>query len=155
MAKAYLVVRIKGQADVPHWARTTMTLMKLDKKHRATILPASDTSRGMLYKIRTFVSWCEAEPDIVRDLITKKARKTGYAPIAESDIHDMGYDDIDAMTEALSSGQISLSKLKPLKPWFALAPPRKGFKRSTKRLAGQKGILGYYRNLPELVRRMI
>ena len=154
MARAYLVVRIKGQADVPHWARTTMTLMKLDKKHRATILPATDTTKGMLYKIRTFVSWCEADPYIVRHLVDKKARKTGYAPLTDSDIQDIGYDDIDALTEALSSGKVALSKLEPLKPWFALAPPRKGFKRSTKKLAGQKGILGYYRDLPELVRRM-
>ncbi|SVD66363.1 uncharacterized protein METZ01_LOCUS419217, partial [marine metagenome] len=26
MAKAYLVLRIKGQADVPHWANTTLNL---------------------------------------------------------------------------------------------------------------------------------
>ncbi|SVD81021.1 uncharacterized protein METZ01_LOCUS433875, partial [marine metagenome] len=26
MTKAYLVVRIKGQADVPHWANTTLNL---------------------------------------------------------------------------------------------------------------------------------
>ena len=32
MANAYLVVRIKGQADCPYWATTTMTLLKLDKK---------------------------------------------------------------------------------------------------------------------------
>ena len=31
MVNAYLVVRIKGQADVPHWATHTMTLLKLDK----------------------------------------------------------------------------------------------------------------------------
>ena len=32
MANAYLVVRIKGQADCPYWATHTMTLLKLDKK---------------------------------------------------------------------------------------------------------------------------
>jgi len=43
MAKAYLVVRIKGQADVPHWANTTLNLLKLEKKYRAVILPVKDT----------------------------------------------------------------------------------------------------------------
>jgi len=38
MAKAFLVVRIRGQADVPHWARTTLDLLKLEKKYRATII---------------------------------------------------------------------------------------------------------------------
>jgi len=39
MAKAYLVIRIKGLADVPYWAYTTLRLLKLEKKYRATILP--------------------------------------------------------------------------------------------------------------------
>ena len=29
MANAYLVVRIKGQADCPYWATTTMTFIKI------------------------------------------------------------------------------------------------------------------------------
>ncbi|MDH3825141.1 MAG: uL30 family ribosomal protein, partial [Nitrosopumilus sp.] len=52
MANAYLVVRIKGQADVPYWASTTMTLLKLDKKYRATILPAKENTLGMLNKVK-------------------------------------------------------------------------------------------------------
>ncbi|TBR23270.1 MAG: 50S ribosomal protein L30, partial [Candidatus Nitrosotenuis sp.] len=50
---------------------------------------------------------------------------------------------------------ISLNKLKPLKPWFALAPPRSGFKRSTRKTYGEGGILGKNKDLIELVRRMI
>jgi len=48
-----------------------------------------------------------------------------------------------------------MTKIKPLKPWFALSPPRKGFKRSTKRLYGQKGILGHNKELTALVKRMM
>ena len=50
MAKAYLVVRIKGQADVPYWANTTLNLLNLEKKYRAIITPASDSIDGMLKK---------------------------------------------------------------------------------------------------------
>ncbi|MYB29446.1 MAG: 50S ribosomal protein L30 [Cenarchaeum sp. SB0663_bin_5] len=155
MAKAYLVLRVKGQADVPHWARTTMKLLKLEKKYRATIVPATDTTRGMLQKIQTFVSWCEASEDITKELVEKRARKTGYQPLTDTDIKDMGYDSSDAIAESLYTGKVALSKLKPLKPWFALAPPRLGFRRSTKRLAGQKGILGKNKDLPDIIRRMI
>jgi len=48
MAKAYLVIRIKGQADVPYWANTTLNLLNLEKKYRAIITPASDSIDGML-----------------------------------------------------------------------------------------------------------
>ena len=115
MANAYLVVRIKGQADVPHWATTTMTLLRLDKK----------------------------------------GRKSGYQKITSDDLKELGFNSIDELAKALADGTATLSKLKPLKPWFALAPPKHGFKRSTKRLYGQKGILGSNKELDTIVRRMI
>ena len=42
MAKAYLVIRIKGQADVPYWANTTLNLLELEKKYRAVKLPVKE-----------------------------------------------------------------------------------------------------------------
>ncbi len=155
MAKAYLVVRIKGQANVPYWAVTTMTLLKLDKKFRATILPAKDNTLGMLNKIKHYISWIELDADLAKDLLDKKGRKSGYQKITSEDLKDLGFNSIDDLAKALAEGKATLSKLKPLKPWFALSPPRHGFKRSTKKLYGQKGILGMNKELDTIVRRMI
>ncbi len=155
MVKAYLVVRIKGQADVPYWAVRTMTLLKLDKKYRATILPAKENTLGMLNKIKHYVSWFDADAALAKELIDKKARKSGYQKVTSEDLKDLGFASSDDLASALSEGKVTLSKLKPLKPWFALAPPRYGFKRSTKKLYGQKGILGQNKELGTLVRNMI
>ena len=76
MAGAYLVVRIKGQADVPHWATTTMSLLRLDKKYRATILQAKDNTLGMLNKVKHYVSWIELDASLAKDLLDKKGRKS-------------------------------------------------------------------------------
>ena len=78
MAKAYLVVRIKGQADVPYWANTTLNLLNLEKKYRAIITPASDSIDGMLKKIQHYVSWQEIDASTAKELLDKKGRKTGY-----------------------------------------------------------------------------
>ena len=155
MAKSYLVVRIRGQVDVPYWASTTMELLRLDKKYRATILQAQVNTLGMLDKIKHYVSWQEADIEITKQLLDKKGRKSGYRKIESQDLKDMGFADLDEMASSIVEGKISMSKIKELKPWFALAPPRKGFKRSTKRLYTQKGILGPNKELAELVRRMI
>ena len=155
MAGAYLVVRIKGQADVPHWATTTMTLLRLDKKYRATILQAKENTLGMLDKVKHYVSWIELDAGLAKDLLDKKARKSGYQKISSEDLKELGFNSIDELATALADGKANLSKLKPLKPWFALSPPRHGFKRSTKRLYGQKGILGLNKELDSIVRRMI
>jgi large subunit ribosomal protein L30 len=155
MANAYLVVRIKGQADVPYWASTTMTLLKLDKKYRATILPAKENTLGMLKKVMHYISWIELDADLAKEILDKKARKSGYKKITSEDLKEIGFNSIDDLAIALAEGKATLSKLKPLKPWFALAPPRHGFKRSTKKLYGQKGVLGLNKELGTIVRRMI
>ena len=155
MANAYLVVRIKGQADVPYWAATTMTLLKLDKKYRATILPAKDNTLGMLNKVKHYISWIGLDAELAKDILDKKARKSGYKKITLEDLKELGFNSIDELATALAEGKATLSKLKPLKPWFALAPPRHGFKRSTKKLYGQKGMLGLNKELGTIVRRMI
>ena len=155
MANAYLVVRIKGQADCPYWATTTMTLLKLDKKYRATILPAKNNTLGMLRKVQHYIAWVELDASLAKELIDKKARKGGYQKITAEDLKELGFASSEELATALSEGKATLSKLKPLKPWFALAPPRFGFKRSTKRLYGQKGVLGSNKDLGNLVRNMI
>jgi len=155
MTNAYLVVRIKGQADCPYWATTTMTLLKLDKKYRATILPAKDNTLGMLRKVQHYIAWVELDASLAKELIDKKARKSGYQKITAEDLKELGFASSEELATALSEGKATLSKLKPLKPWFALSPPRFGFKKSTKRLYGQKGVLGQNKDLGNLVRNMI
>ncbi len=155
MESAFLVIRIRGQADVPHWATTTMKLLKLDKKFRATILPAKENTLGMLKKIQHYISWQEIDVSTTKELLEKKARKTGYKKITSEDLSEIGFKTMDELASSLTEGKSTLSKLKPLKPWFAMDPPRHGFKRSTKKLYGQKGVLGHNKELNTIVRRMM
>jgi len=155
MAQAFLVLRIKGQADVPHWAVTTLKLLKLDKKYRATILPAKDNTLGMLKKIQHYISWQEIDISTTKELLDKKARKEGYKKITADDLPKIGFKSIDELASSLTEGKATLSKLSPLKPWFAMAPPKQGFKRSTKKLYGKKGVLGHNKELTTIIRRMM
>lgn len=155
MAKAFLVLRIHGQVDVPHWARTTLELLNLEKKFRATVIPDKDNTLGMLNKVKHYVCWQELDAGLAKELLDKKGRKSGYRKITDADFADTDYKNIEGAASALADGKISMSKLKPLKPWFAMAPPRRGFKRSTKRMYGQKGVLGANRDLAVLVRSMM
>ena len=155
MAKAFLVVRIKGQADVPHWANTTLNLLNLEKKYRAVIIPAKENTVGMLRKVQHYLSWQEIDIETTKELLDKKGRKSGYKKITDEDVSKVGFKTIDELATSLSEGKISMAKIKPIKPWFALSPPRQGFKRSTKRLYGQKGVLGHNKELTTLIRRMM
>ena len=77
MSKAYLVVRISGTVDVPYWATTTMNLLKLEKKHRAVIIPEKDNTIGMLRKIQRseeHTSELQSQPDLVCRLLLEKKK---------------------------------------------------------------------------------
>ena len=60
----------------------------------------------------------------------------------------MGYAGIDELASSIAEGKVSMSKIKLLKP-FCTSSTTQGFKRSTKRLYTQKGILGHNKELAE------
>jgi len=151
----YLVVRIKGTVNVPWWADKTLQLLNLNKKFRATIVPKEPSFIGMLQKVKNYVAWCKADKDTIKILIEKRARKQGYKNIDDSDLKALGYTSIDELADALTDGKTTLSKLDILKPWFALAPPRKGFKRKTKRMYQNNGVTGENQELLSLIKNMI
>jgi len=118
MAKAFLVVRMRGTVNVPHWARTTLDLLHLDKKFRATIIPAKDNTKGMLDKIKHYVSWQEIDIPTTKELLEKKARKDGYKKLTEEDITKLGFKSTDDLAKSIAEGTATLSKLQSVKPWL-------------------------------------
>lgn len=151
---AYLVVRIRGTVNVPFWANTTLDNMYLDKRFRATIIPESAESLGMLRKVKEIVAWTKADAVIVKELLQKRGRKSGFKPITSSDL-PKEYRSIDELASAIAEDKVSMSKLESIKPWFALNPPKGGFKRKTKTQYSQNGVLGDDKELIELVKRML
>jgi len=151
---AYLVVRIKGTVNIPRWAQTTLDGLNLDRRFRATIVPGSDEYLGMLRKVKEEVAWTKADAGIVRELLEKRGRKTGYKPITKSDL-PKEYKSIDDLATAIAGDKVAMSKLEGIKPWFALGPPKGGFKRKTKTQYAQNGVLGEDGELVEIVKRML
>jgi len=152
---AYLVVRIRGTVNIPAWAQTTLDSLNLAKKFRATIIPENSETLGMLRKVKDIVAWTSVDASFVKELLEKKGRKNGYKPIRDSDLPEE-YKNIEELAVAIAENKVTtLSKLKSIKPWFALAPPRGGFRRKTKTQYSQKGILGENQELVQLVKNML
>jgi large subunit ribosomal protein L30 len=151
---AYLVVRIKGTVNIPQWARITLDGLNLERRFRATIVPESPEYLGMLRRVKEEVAWTKADAAIVKDLLEKRGRKTGYRPLDKSDI-PKEYGSIDELAAAIAENKVSMSKLEGIKPWFALSPPKGGFKRKTKTQYAQQGVLGDDSELVGIVQRML
>jgi large subunit ribosomal protein L30 len=168
----YLVVRMKGTVNVPRWANLTLENLHLNKKFRATIIPENEQTLGMLRKIKELVSWSSVDDAFIKEFIEKKARtsasKLATAPTTtiangmnnndtESTIEDKTHQNIDLsmVITTISKNQTYLSKISGIKPWFALNPPKGGFRKKSKRSYSQNGILGENKELITLVKRMM
>jgi large subunit ribosomal protein L30 len=151
---AYLVVRIRGTVNIPYWADNTLDNLNLDKRFRATLIPENPESLGMLRKVKEMVAWTSADATIIKELLEKRGKKTGFKPITNSDLPE-GYNTIEELASAIADNKITLSKIRSIKPWFALNSPRGGFKRKTKTQYSQDGILGEDKGLADIVKRML
>lgn len=154
MVMAYLVVRIKGTVNIPSWAKTTLDGLNLDKRFRATLVPETAESLGMLKKVKDIVAWSKADVNMVKELLEKRGRKTGYKPLTKADL-PKEYKSIDDLAAAIADNKVAMSKVEGIKPWFALSPPKGGFKRKTKRQYTQEGVLGDDKELAGIVKRML
>lgn len=172
----YLVVRMKGTVNVPQWAHLTMENLHLNKKFRATIIPENDQTLGMLRKIKELISWTSVDEDFIKEFLEKKGRLSGSNLSAKSpmknytssntndgnvvssdNVKNKELDNVDLIKIAniISKNQTFLSKISGIKPWFALNPPKGGFKKKSKRSYSQDGILGENKELVSLVKRMM
>jgi len=152
---AYIVLNVRGTIDASEQVRRTLRMLRIPLRYRATILPESDSVRGMLQKARHRIAWCKADKELVKELIEKRGMKEGWKKLEKSDLKRLGYSGFDELAEAIVEDRVDFGKLDGIKPFFALSPPRGGFKRTVKRFYEQGGVLGENPELPELIRRML
>jgi large subunit ribosomal protein L30 len=172
----YLVVRMKGTVNVPYWAKTTLESLSLNKRFRATIIPENEQTLGMLRKIKEYVSWTTVDTEFIREFIEKRGRSSASkllstassTPDAAATDNPNGQThnnntenkesqnvDLSKIVSIISQNELYLSKISGIKPWFALNPPKGGFKRKSKRSYSQAGILGENKELVSIVKRMM
>ena len=150
----YLVVRIKGTVNIPGWAKTTLTNLNLEKKFRATLVAENAETLGMLRKVKDIVAWTSVDADFIKQLLERRGKMSGYEPLTNGNL-PKGFESIQELATAVAQNKTSMSKLNSIKPWFALAPPKGGFKKKTKKQFSQDGVLGHNEQLVELVKNML
>jgi hypothetical protein len=92
--------------------------------------------------------------ETIKLLLEKRGKVIGDKSINDEVLRSLGFSSIDDIATALANDSIKFNDLKLIKPYFRLAPPRKGFKKSSKRMYSDGGILGKNEKLTEIVARM-
>ena len=154
--KTLLVVRIRGGVDVPRKIEDTMMMIRIDRNNYATLIQGTPSYIGMLNKIKDYVTWGEPTIETIKNILEKRGMLEGDRKLSEETVKETGYESIEKLAQALHGGEVDLTKVEKLKPFFRMHPPRRGFKRSVKQPYGGKGELGYRGEaINQLAERMV
>ena len=153
--KTLFVIRIRGGVDAQKTVEATLTMLRMERNNYATILKESPSYKGMLRKVKDYVTWGEPDVETVKLLLETRGKLVGDEKVTEEALKSLGYESIEKLAAAIVAGEVEFSQLNGIKPFFRMHPPKKGFKRTVKRPYKDKGELGYRGEaINELVKRM-
>ncbi|SEO27509.1 large subunit ribosomal protein L30 [Halogranum amylolyticum] len=121
------VVQLRGEIDQSSDVRDTLGMLNLHRVNHCTLVPWTDTYRGMVTKVNDWVAYGEPSVDVVETLLQKRAEPfQGKEDVdAEWLSENTDYDDFGALAEALVEEETTL-KEQGLSPVLRLHPPRGG-----------------------------
>jgi large subunit ribosomal protein L30 len=130
-----VVIRIRGEIDVRKTIKDTLTMLGLRHANWATLVDDTPAYKGMINKVKDFVTWGEIDEKHLTMLLEKWGRKAGDKRLESSEAKKIAGD--------LISGKTTFKKAE-LKPYFRLHPPTKGHSREgIKKHVNVGGSLGY------------
>jgi large subunit ribosomal protein L30 len=122
------IVRIRGNAKLKKSIKDSLNMLRLYRKNYCVVYEATPSIAGMVNKVKDYVTWGEINEETLKLLKEKRGEKTK-----------------DKKGKEVS------------KPYFRLAPPRKGFARKGIKIPFNiGGALGNRKEkINELIKRMI
>lgn len=154
----YAILRVRGTADVPPDVEHTLRLLRLHKPNHLVLYPTDTPGiKGMLQKVKDWVTWGEIDYETLVSLLEKRGRAPGNRKLTPEYMSgNLGVSSFGELAELVCTGELKLHQQDKIKPVFRLSPPSKGYKRSIKKPIGSGGELGYRGlSINELIRRML
>jgi large subunit ribosomal protein L30 len=150
-----LVVNLHGQINSSAPVRKALTELWVAKKFSASVVPDDAPTVGMLRLCKDYITWCPVDEALLGDLLKKRGMVSSSRSLDSSALKEMGYKKAEELAAKMVNDQVRLSAVKGVLPYFRLAPPKGGFRRSLRRQSTERGLLGNNPKLEEIVRRMI
>jgi large subunit ribosomal protein L30 len=151
----YAVIRVRGRTGVRWDIADTLKMLNLTRVNHCVLIPDTPAYRGMLQKVKDYVTWGEINEETLAKLIRAKGRLYGDKPITDEYVKGMGFETIEGLAKAIVDGKVLYKDIPNVKPVFRLHPPIKGWEK-TKRHFTEGGALGYRgEKINDLILRML
>ncbi|HJX04576.1 MAG TPA: 50S ribosomal protein L30 [Thermoplasmata archaeon] len=153
---AIAIVRVRGHAKIRHQAVKTMNMMRLNRVNHCVVLPQNQTTKGMLFAVKDYVTWGEVNPETLARLLFQRGEIIGGKRLTDAYVKENSkYQSILSFAKAVEKGEATLAEVKGLKPVIRLPPPRTGYE-STKHTYPDGGALGYRgAEIEKLINKML
>jgi large subunit ribosomal protein L30 len=136
------VVRIRGIVNVKNDIRDTLAMLGLNRVNHCVLLNEDPETRGMLLKIKDYVTWGPIDIETATLLVKERGMLSGRKPVDDKALKALGgYKSHEDLGKALADGEVNWSKLDDTVRVFRLHPPRKGYE-GIKRSYKVGGALG-------------
>jgi large subunit ribosomal protein L30 len=149
--KKIAVIQIRGTIGTHPDVKKTLELLRLKRKNACVVVENNEIYRGMLQKVKDYVTYGEIDEETFANLIEKRGQ-----PIGKEEIKF----DAKRIAKEYFEGKVKLNEFQlkyKLKPFFRLAPPRGGFERKGIKMPYAKGgVLGNRgENIKTLIEKML
>ena len=149
------MVNLHGFINSSAPVRKALAELKVERKFSATVVSDDESTFGMLKLCKNFVAWAPVGSDLLTALLKKRGMVSATRELDSAALKKMGYKKFEDLAKKMTKDGIRLSAIGGVKPFFRLAPPRGGFKKSVRKQYTEQGTLGSNPMLPEIVRRMV
>jgi large subunit ribosomal protein L30 len=150
-----LVVNLHGAINSSAPVRKALNALWVAKRFSASVVEDDAQTVGMLKLCKDYVAWSKVDEPLLGDLLKKRGRVSSTRALDQASLKQLGYKKHEELAAKMMTEKLRLSAIEGLLPYFRLAPPRGGFKKSLRRQFTERGLLGNNPKLEEVVRRMI
>jgi len=152
----WAVVRIRGGIRTNNDIRDTLSMLRLTRQNHLVFIPENPVMKGMLQKVKDYVTWGQADTEMVAKVIGLRGRLIGDKPVTDEYIKaNSSYANTREFADAVARQKVKYSDLKDVKPLIRLHPPRGGYE-NTKISWNAGGSLGHRgKDIAVLVLRML
>jgi 50S ribosomal protein L30P, archaeal len=121
------IVQIRGPINMNGDVVDTLEMLNLGAVNHATLVPETETYRGMITKVNDYVAFGTPSADTLATIIERRGEPTrGDTDIDDAWVADnTDYESVTALAEALAAEETGL-KDQGLSPTLRLHPPRGG-----------------------------
>jgi len=136
------IVRIRGGIRTNQDIRDTLTMLKLGRQNHLVFIHSNPVSKGMLQKVKDYVTWGEPDIETFTAVIQLRGRLVGDKIITDEYIKtNSGFATTRDFAAAVLGQKARYSDMKDIKPMIRLHPPRGGYE-NTKISYNAGGSLG-------------